>query len=158
MTRFEGLLSLLRAVGLAMVFTLAAMICATVVFRPYDSAWFRMFGVVAIGAGLSLVGLPILHKMKGIKSPADVETSPLELPITCPRCLLAQTIAAGDSRCAGCRLRFKLEIEEPRCPECNYLLYRLTSPRCPKCGHALANDDIETAAVTAQSSSASDGR
>jgi hypothetical protein len=139
-TRFNPPLNLLRTFSIAMVFILAIIITLYICFEPDDDLWGRLTGVDAILTALGAIGLPILYKAKGIKPP--IETSPLELSITCPRCLLPQSIPAGDSRCTRCRLKFHLELEEPRCPECNYLLYRLTSPRCPECGHPLAPDDL----------------
>lgn len=146
-TRFApGALSVIRIVALVMIVALATMISVTILADPHESEWYRFMGATSIATALGIVGVPILHKVHGIKTPADVVTTPTELAITCPRCLLAQTITAGDSRCAHCKLKFHLEIEDPRCPECNYLLYRLTSPRCPECGHQLAPDDVESSA------------
>jgi len=55
---------------------------------------------------------------------------------------MAQTVQSGHTRCAQCRLKFHIEIEEPRCPKCNYLLHMLTEPRCPECGGALGAEEL----------------
>ncbi|HZZ44715.1 MAG TPA: hypothetical protein VFE58_17395 [Tepidisphaeraceae bacterium] len=140
-TRFRPPLSLVRIFSIGAIFLLAVVVTLDIFIEPDGDLWLRITGSTAIITALGAIGTPILYKVKGIKEP--VETTPLELSIVCPRCLLAQSIASGDSRCAGCRLKFHLEIEEPRCPECNYLLYRLTTPRCPECGHALAAADVQ---------------
>jgi hypothetical protein len=145
-TRFHAPLSAVRAVVLACIFALAGLLTFAILANPHGEAMQRFTAALAIATVLGVVALPILHKAIGIKTPAAVVTSPTELAVTCPRCLLAQTITAGDSRCSRCKLKFLMEIEEPRCPECNYLLYRLTSPRCPECGHQLAPEDVESAA------------
>jgi len=36
-----------------------------------------------------------------------------KLPITCPRCMKAQDLPMGESRCVQCKLKFKVDIEEP---------------------------------------------
>jgi hypothetical protein len=146
--RFNGALAAIRLAGLSMVFVMAVMFSVTILAEPRDQFWFRCLGSAVIATTLVTVAMPILYRVKGIKTPRLIETARTQMSITCPRCLLLQTIEAGDCQCARCRLKFKLEIEEPRCPECDYLLYRLTSPRCPECGYALAPDQVEAPATT----------
>jgi DNA-directed RNA polymerase subunit RPC12/RpoP len=43
-------------------------------------------------------------------------------------------VCVGDSKCGNCGLKFRIEIEEPRCARCGYLLWQLTERRCPECG------------------------
>ena len=61
--------------------------------------------------------------------------------VVCPCCGLDQTVPLGTSSCSACGLRIHLRIEEPRCPDCDYLLYRLTSGRCPECGTVVAREE-----------------
>jgi uncharacterized paraquat-inducible protein A len=108
--------------------------------------WIEHFGSVAgkltfilcTLAVLATVGLPLAHLFFGIKNPESGTTTRLELTATCPRCLTSQTLPNGDSACRVCQLKFSLKVEEPTCPDCGYLLFKLTSPVCPECGKALA--------------------
>jgi hypothetical protein len=143
MARFDGWLVAVRNVVIGLVMATGAFITLAIVVEPREEFAGRLLGALVIVTLLGVVSVPILYRMHGIERREGVETSPLEVRLTCPRCLLEQTVAAGVSRCGRCRLKFNLEIEEPRCPECNYLLYRLTTPRCPECGHALAEEDVE---------------
>lgn len=67
------------------------------------------------------------------------EGVPVELP--CPRC---GTVIRGrsnrDCRCGSCRLRVRVEVEEPRCG-CGYLLYQLAGETCPECGTPVPEAD-----------------
>jgi rRNA maturation protein Nop10 len=60
-----------------------------------------------------------------------------DVTLLCPRCGKKQQVPVGQSECSGCRLRIRVQIEEPRCAQCGYLLYGLTSDRCPECGTAI---------------------
>lgn len=62
-----------------------------------------------------------------------------DVAIVCPRCSKSQRIGLGGASCGACGLRIEITIEEPRCPKCGYLLYKLASPICPECGTALAS-------------------
>lgn len=150
MTRFEGILVAYRNGVTLLALVSAACISIAIVAEPRDEFAGRLLGVLLITTFLGAISIPILFRIYGVETRRPVETSPLEIQLTCPRCLLAQTAPSGPSRCARCKLKFTLEIEEPRCPECNYLLYRLTTPRCPECGHALGADDVEASDQPAQ--------
>lgn len=134
-----------RATVLA-VLLLALSITLGVIFEPDEDVWIRLIGVLGILATLGTITVPILAKVAGIDKDTGVESTPLDLKITCPRCLLVQTVSSGHSRCLGCKLKFEIKIEEPRCPQCDYLLHKLTSPVCPECGFELGREEVvETA-------------
>jgi hypothetical protein len=57
-----------------------------------------------------------------------------QIAIICPGCRSKQTLSVGASACPICHLRFSIRIDEPRCVQCDYLLFMLTSDRCPECG------------------------
>ena len=132
--------AMLASLLLALTFTFG------IIFEPNDESWFRLLGVFGILTALGTIVVPVLVKVAGIEKEAGVESTELDIRITCPRCLLEQTVHTGHSRCEGCKLRFEIKIEEPRCPRCDYLLHKLTSPVCPECGYAL--DDEEMARST----------
>ena len=68
--------------------------------------------------------------------PATADLS--SISVVCPRCNKKQAIGVGDSVCVSCKLRISIRVEEPRCPKCDYLLFKLTSDRCPECGTQIA--------------------
>ncbi len=94
-----------------------------------------------------ILSLPILYKIQGIDREAEIVSTSLNIGIICPRCRHEQAIHTGHSRCSKCRLKFILQIEEPHCPECDYLLHNLTKPACPECGAALSDDEVVTDSV-----------
>lgn len=60
------------------------------------------------------------------------------LTVTCPECGVAQRIGPGRTACVNCGLLFHLQVEEPHCPGCHYLLYHAHGDRCPECGMPIA--------------------
>jgi len=84
------------------------------------------------------IAISLLNKFFGIKIKVPVTYSSTTLHLQCPRCQTFQNLPEGDSTCQSCKLKFKIEIEEPTCPKCGYNLYYLTVPRCPECGTMLA--------------------
>lgn len=134
LTRFTNGLAYLRLVTLAVIALLAAQITVGIIVEPRDDLAWRFIAANAILASLGILSLPILYRLYGAQNPTDPVSARPELQIICPRCFQSQTIQAGDSVCSQCKLKFHLEIEEPRCRQCGYLLYQLTEPRCPECG------------------------
>jgi hypothetical protein len=96
---------------------------------------FRGLGVMGVLAACGSVVTPILSRVQGLDRRGSGESMPprVSIELVCPRCSARQTMPAGPSHCATCRLRITIEVEEPRCV-CGYLLYRLESERCPECG------------------------
>ncbi len=124
-----------------------ATICATIalwyvvdllmgILNFNDDFYERLGGVVAIIAACTSIVLPIFHRLDRLRRENDTKTLNPKVHVGCPRCGLNQDILAGRSeRCTQCRLRIMIDVEEPRCSECGYLLYQLTSNACPECGH-----------------------
>ncbi len=102
----------------------------------------KIVGTLGILTALGTVIVPILVRVEGLDKVSGTESTPLALQITCPRCLTQQTVPSGHSRCQQCKLKFHIEIEEPRCPQCGYLLHMLEHPVCPECGAKLGTEEI----------------
>lgn len=102
--------------------------------------------IVSACASLALLVLARLNrKIQTTSTPINVK----ELQITCPWCQRRQNLPLGESACTGCGLKFRIAVEEPRCPNCDYLLYMLASDRCPECGTQLRPAPATATAVPA---------
>ncbi len=137
MTQFSNWVRWARRVTLTLIGVLAIQASLAIILRMGSDIGARVMIANAILATLGIVSLPILQKLYGTKNTPDPVSTKLEMEIICPRCASHQTITVGDSACGNCHLKFHLEIEEPRCAGCGYLLYKLTSSRCPECGRAI---------------------
>ena len=126
--RFSGVLVWLPRATIFTIFSFAVFIVVAMIFEPDDDIWGPAVGVLSILTALGAFAVPIMAKVHKIDKLENVESTTLQFKLTCPRCLLEQTLATGHSRCRQCRLKFNVEIEEPRCSKCNYLLHNLTVP------------------------------
>lgn len=88
-------------------------------------------GVLDICGNLVLVILSRLNKVRQVEG---LESTEKQIELICPRCAKQQLLTSGAAECSDCGLRFRIEIEEPRCPGCGYLLWQLPERRCPECG------------------------
>ncbi len=157
--RFPGAMRYVRLLAICSVLLFAASLTMLPLLQLiseylFNTRYLGDFGTViatcvtvaGILAALGSIAVPVLYKVREIDKLAAVVSTSLRLEIACPRCLTRQTVDNGHSRCCQCRLKFRIEIEEPRCPKCDYLLHKLVDPVCPECGQALG--DIEVAAGT----------
>lgn len=135
-----GLARLKRGYEWARVLTVIAVVLLALqidgaIITEVDSDWgARIMGILAICVACGTIAIPILHRMSRLHVREAVCTTELMLSLTCPRCQRVQQVAVGRSKCAGCGLKFNLEIEEEHCPQCGYSLYKLESANCPECG------------------------
>lgn len=97
----------------------------------------KTWGVLAILSLAGSIATSALARSSGNKSDDELVEAATKLTIFCPRCLTKQDLPVGDSACIHCRLKFKIEVEEPRCGKCGYILRGLTRPICPECGETL---------------------
>jgi hypothetical protein len=99
----------------------------------------RAGGAATIVMACATLALLVLARMN---RRVDLESLPItqfiQITLLCPRCGRKQTVPLGDAHCGACELRIYTKIEEPRCPQCGYLLYKLTGDHCPECGAAIA--------------------
>ncbi|MCC7409820.1 MAG: zinc ribbon domain-containing protein [Phycisphaeraceae bacterium] len=126
-----------------------ALLSFAVLVEPNDELSYRVLGVVGILDALGTLAVPVLYRIHGLEKDEGVQSTKLEIRLTCPRCLLEQTLPTGPGRCARCRLKIEVKIEEPRCPKCDYLLHHLTAPVCPECGAALSPEELPAEAPSA---------
>ena len=119
---------------LACVWAVAAMWSAAIVLEPDDELFFRMFGALGVLDASGSLSLLIMAKLRQIGKIEKLQTTPAHIEIRCPRCTTSQVLDAGKSQCTACGLKFTIEIEEPRCAKCDYLLWQLPERRCPECG------------------------
>ena len=138
-TRFAGPMHIVRRIGIIMMLVAPSVIAAVLWLEVYGYVPRKLTFITVTLALLATVGLPLAHLFFGIKTPDSGTSTRLELTATCPRCLTSQTLPNGESTCRVCQLKFTLKVEEPTCPACGYLLFKLTSPTCPECGQSLNN-------------------
>lgn len=99
-----------------------------------DDLAFRVLGALAVLTTCGTLTVLILARLQQVENVARLTTTAATVELRCPRCTVLQTVNAGKSRCHACGLKFNIEIEEPRCPQCDYLLWQLPERRCPECG------------------------
>jgi hypothetical protein len=96
-------------------------------------------GICAACGSLALVVLARANKKLAVGSqPTEIK----QIAVTCPNCSSKQTVNLGDSSCDTCGLRYSIRVEEPRCANCDYLLYMFKGDRCPECGTPVGNAPI----------------
>lgn len=112
----------------------AGMWSAAIIYEPRADLFYRVFGALGVLDASGTLMLLIIAKLRQMGKLAGLQSTPASIEITCPRCTTSQTVDAGKSKCKACGLKFTIEIEEPRCAKCNYLLWKLPERRCPECG------------------------
>ena len=122
-----------RVLGTTGVVT-ATSILALAAAAVWERRVWQTVGALAILVACGPLSVPILHRVSTLRRNESVVTTELKLTIACPRCGVSQTLPTGRTRCAGCGLKFLIEIEEEHCPKCGYALFQLRSERCPECG------------------------
>ncbi|MHC4218156.1 MAG: zinc ribbon domain-containing protein [Planctomycetota bacterium] len=97
----------------------------------------------AAAAILTACGTLALAVLARLNRRVDFEPMPREMrniTLFCPRCRKKQSLELGGAECKSCGLRIEVRAEEPRCAQCGYLLYQLTSDNCPECGTPIRHD------------------
>tara|TARA_R100000657_G_C4679308_1_gene126823 strand:- start:262 stop:1089 length:828 start_codon:yes stop_codon:yes gene_type:complete len=96
--------------------------------------------LLSAGTSIAAGAIAMFGPKPGDDEPGLLSGS-IEVSLVCPRC--SNQISAKsnqESRCEHCRLKVRVEVEEPRC-RCGYLLYQLESDTCPECGRAIDPND-----------------
>ena len=133
------------AAGLA---TAAFVDIAVLMDASPDDYVIRFAAATGIVAACGSLAMLVLARFNRRVDPETFSTEVAEVTLVCPRCSRKQTISTGTSDCVCCGLRFDLRIEEPRCPNCEYLLYGLTSATCPECGTPVGQADAAGSTAT----------
>lgn len=120
------------AVGFAWL--LAALASVAIAWEIDIEPYFRWLGAVGVVDASATLALLIVAKLHQSRQPERLETAVARAELRCPRCTMLQTLDAGPARCSVCGLKIRIDIEEPRCVQCNYLLWQLPDRRCPECG------------------------
>jgi MFS family permease len=111
-----------------------AVLSELVVFGLDDEITTRSTAAVAILASCGTMALAVLARLNRRVDFDPMPREMLHITIVCPNCRKKQNLDVGKSACRACGLQIEVRIEEPRCTECGYLLYMLTSDQCPECG------------------------
>jgi hypothetical protein len=128
-----GLDWLLRA-ALYCLWTVAALASMMIAFEIKEEGAIRILGALGVLDASSSLALVIMTTLRRMRKIEKLETTEGRIEIRCPRCTTRQVVDAGASKCTACGLKFRIEIEEPRCAKCDYLLWNLPERRCPECG------------------------
>ncbi|MCC7408840.1 MAG: zinc ribbon domain-containing protein [Phycisphaeraceae bacterium] len=137
-----GRYAIIRQAAILIALLMPALASIALVFDMDDGLSLRTLGIVGILDALGTLAVPVLYRIHGLEKDEGVQSTKLEIRLTCPRCQLEQTLPTGPGRCARCKLKIEVKIEEPRCPKCDYLLHHLTAPVCPECGAALSPEEL----------------
>lgn len=104
-----------------------------------DEFLVRVGGAAGFVTACGSLALIILTRMNRPMAGANREyREAREIAVVCPGCRSKQTLPVGASTCPTCHLRFNIRIDEPRCAQCDYLLFMLTGDKCPECGASIA--------------------
>jgi hypothetical protein len=136
--RVPGAATLTAVLGgtIAAIAVVAGMATFAIITEIENDLYYRVFGAAGVLDACGALVLLILAKLRQVGRVAGLESATPQVEITCPRCTTRQNVAAGASKCATCGLKFRIEIQEPCCEKCGYLLWQLPDRRCPECGTA----------------------
>lgn len=136
----------IRTATVGLLMTASVQITLTIWMRIYGADdWFRAMSILLILGLCGVLVTPVLHHMSRTRLREHVRTMELTISLTCPRCRKTQELAVGHSKCAGCGLKFEIDIEEENCRKCGYSLYQNQSSVCPECGEPVFREPLPVA-------------
>jgi hypothetical protein len=127
-------------VGTLLAGAATAVLGELIIFGIDDDIMARGAAAAAILTSCGTLALAVLARLN---RRIDFEPLPREMryiTVFCPRCRKKQSLELGGAECTSCGLRIEVRAEEPRCAQCGYLLYKLTSDTCPECGTQIRHD------------------
>lgn len=116
------------------VWLLAVMGSLTIVYDVDAEFWYRGLGAVGVLDACGSLALLITAKIARVEKTEELEVATKRIELRCPRCTTQQTVDIGAAQCNSCGLKFRIDVDEPRCATCDYLLWQLPERRCPECG------------------------
>ncbi len=131
-------------IGTLLAGAATAVLSELIVFDFDDEIVTRSDAAAAILASCGTLALVVLARLN---RRVDFEPLPHEMrhiTVFCPRCRKKQSLELGAAACKACGLRIEVRAEEPRCAQCGYLLYKLTSDVCPECGASIRPDALSS--------------
>ncbi|MHC4799771.1 MAG: hypothetical protein ACYTF1_24315, partial [Planctomycetota bacterium] len=106
----------LLKLAIVSLWMMAAIISYMIVGQGYDEDLLvRVAGAVGVLDAVATIALVIMTKVKQVEKIQGLESSAAQIKLFCPRCETQQVVNAGASKCGQCGLKFRIEIEEPRC-------------------------------------------
>lgn len=114
-----------------------AMLTAMGIMQEENDMMLRFIAAGGIATACACLALLVLVRLNIKTTFGEAQTVDILIDLTCPRCRRTQHLAPGPSQCSDCGLKIELKIEDPRCTQCGYLLYRLEADNCPECGNAI---------------------
>jgi MFS family permease len=117
-----------------------AVLSELIVFDYRDEIVTRSDAAAAILASCGTLALLVLARLNRRVDFEPLSQEMRQITVFCPRCRKKQTLELGGAACKACGLRIEVRAEEPRCAQCGYLLYQLTSDVCPECGASIRPD------------------
>lgn len=119
---------------LGLVWATALLAGVMIAYELDEDFYFRALGALGVLDASGSLALLILSRLQRVSRVERLESAAARVELRCPRCLVQQTVDAGSAACRACGLKLRIEIEEPRCTTCDYLLWQLPERRCPECG------------------------
>ncbi len=112
--------------------------------RPAD-LFVRLASATGIVAGCASVGLLVLAALSRRSEARAVAAVKIDaVDLICPVCRKKQSIALGGASCSGCGLQINIQVEQPHCGHCGYILYGNPSGNCPECGALIESSTVPT--------------
>lgn len=112
-------------------------------FGSLDELFVRLMAIASIfvaGATIAAGAIAIFAPKPGEDEQGTLSAS-IPISLQCPRCdCTINAHSNKDARCPTCKLKVRIQIEEPRCL-CGYLLYQLNTDTCPECGKPIPESE-----------------
>ncbi|MBL8878471.1 MAG: zinc ribbon domain-containing protein [Phycisphaerales bacterium] len=127
-------LAWMRLAAFASIAAFGSLVSAFILFDLKGDFVLRLMGALGVFDVSSTVALLIMWRLRRVDESEQRLVAQAQISLSCPRCGAQQCVTTGNCACASCGLRFKIEVEEPRCAGCQYPLWNLPNHRCPECG------------------------
>lgn len=137
---------IIKRIALVAAITLVAILTLGIIFDGfgyYDEIVVRLIAIASIivaGATIAAGAIAIFVPKPGDDEQGTLSAS-IPISLQCPRCQTTINAHSNkDARCPTCKLKVRVQLEEPRCA-CGYLLYQLNTDTCPECGKPIPESE-----------------